>query len=172
MNIRCSRCGRILTDPVSQALRMGPECRGGSRPATRRQLRVNNRVLRGVGYVEKTTVKIGQTLVYQYDQKDGTWKSDKSKSTHERFGDWLEQFGLITMPAVHLDDLKNRKASAAEILEASKNQLDQDQVKLIKSELARLGSEISKFSRITKSQNISKIMKGGSNAKVQPSKNR
>jgi hypothetical protein len=170
--IRCSRCGRELTDPVSQALRMGPECRGGARPATRRQVRVNNRVLRGVAYAEKTTVKIGQTLVYQYDPKDGSWKSDKSTSTHERFGEWLEQYELVTMPAKHLEALKVQKKSAAEILKASRAILQQDQVKLIRCELARLSEEIVKFSRLSVIHKISRVSKGSKDEKVQQTKNR
>jgi hypothetical protein len=150
MNIRCQRCGRVLTDPVSQALRMGPECRGGSRPASRRQVRVNNRVLRGVAYAEKTTVNIGQTVTYQYDAKDDSWKSEKSASTHEKFGEWLLQFQLVTMPADHLASLKVHKNTAAQILKDTRAQLDQDQVQMIKCELTRLKEDIQKFSNITK----------------------
>lgn len=159
--ISCQRCGRILSDPVSQALRMGPECRGGSRPATRRQVRVNNRVLRGVAYAEKTTVKIGQTLTYQYDPKDDSWKNDKSSSTHEKFGEWLKQYQLVTMPADHLLSLKVHKKTAAQILKESKSALDRDQVKLIKCELIKLKEDIQKFSNITK---------GASNATTQTKK--
>lgn len=150
MNIRCQRCGRVLTDPVSQALRMGPECRGGSRPATRRQVKVHNRILRGVAYAEKSTIKIGSTLTYQYDPKDNSWKSERSSSTHEKFGEWLQQYQLVTMPADHLISLKIQKKSAAQILKESRAQLDRDQVAMIKCELNRLKEDIQKFSNMTK----------------------
>lgn len=150
MNIRCQRCGRVLTDPLSQALRMGPECRGGSRPATRRQVKVHNRILRGVAYAEKNTIKLGQTLTYQYDSKNNSWKSERSSSTHEKFGEWLQQFQLVTMPADHLISLKIQKKSASHILKESRAQLDRDQVQLIKCEINRLKEDIQKFSNITK----------------------
>jgi hypothetical protein len=159
--IRCQRCGRVLTDPVSQALRMGPECRGSSRPATRRQVRVHNRVLRGVAYTEKTTVTIGQTVTYQYDSKDNSWKSDRSTSTHEKFGEWLLQFQLVTMPEDHLLSLKLHKKSASQILKDSRAQLDRDQVQMIKCEINKLKEDIQKFSTITK---------GASNVNTKPKK--
>lgn len=150
MNIRCSRCGRVLKDPVSQAMRMGPECRGGSRPATRRQVRVTNRVLRGVAYAEKAPVKIGDSLVYMYDPRDLSWKSDRTTHTHEAFGKFLRYHGMIIEPADHLQDLKLQRQSAAEILKISGALIERDQAQLIKCEMARLKNEISKFSMIVK----------------------
>lgn len=163
MNIRCQRCGRVLTDPLSRALRLGPECRGGSRPATRRQVRAHNRVLRGVAYAEKTTIKIGQALTYQYDPKDNTWKSEKETIPHQRFGEWLARLQMIIPPADHLQILKNHKATAAQILKESRSILDRDQVQLIKCELTQLKSDIQKFSL---------LVKGGSHAKALQAKRR
>lgn len=147
--VRCTRCGRALTDPVSRALRIGPECRGDSSKTTRRQIKTSNNILRGVAYTEHKPIKIGQTLTYTF--VDGHWTSDKSRpSAHESFGAWLKQYGLITLPAEHLACLKDHKNSAAEILKETRADLDKDQVKLIRAELARISADIKTFTGLAK----------------------
>lgn len=147
--VRCERCGRVLHDAVSRALKMGPECRGDSGSKSKRHVIKSNKVHRGVAYATKTPVRISTKIVYTFS--NGAWRGPEKKAIDDqRFGAWLKQFHMITPPADNLRCLIERKANAQGILKESRQALNKDQVKMIRSEIVRLGDEIKTFRSIVK----------------------
>jgi len=97
---RCSKCGRVLTDPTSIAIGVGPECRGDS--GRSRSKRLHTRRARGQACAQERLnalqnhlpVVLSETNVYEpvdggYRRKDGRVISV------EAFEAWLRQYGLI-----------------------------------------------------------------------------
>jgi len=116
---RCSRCGRILRDPVSLALGMGRECRGGGKGLTCRQVARNNCLRRGQAYFDHTPV-VFRNITYTFDVENKNWTSANSNAglTDERFKEFLKQHNLAVFPDEYLDSLRFRRDLIVETLEA------------------------------------------------------
>ena len=68
---RCSKCGRVLTDPYSVAVGMGPECRGGA-------------AKRGVKFPKpKWRISGGRVVFVGLEQNDGPLVGDLSKDDEQ-----------------------------------------------------------------------------------------
>lgn len=113
---RCSRCGRVLRDPTSRALGIGPECRG-SKTVSHRQAARANRLQRGQAYVDRTQI-IFSNMIYTFDATSEKWVSSKSgsKSTDESLKAWLKKNELAIFPDEYRDSLVYRRDLIIETL--------------------------------------------------------
>ena len=93
----CKRCGKPLTDPLSIAIGLGPECRGGagrSRKApTIRQRNASARVYRAQAFASGQPVVIGSNT---YQRTERGWSDGKgSPIPDNQFLAWLDRYGLV-----------------------------------------------------------------------------
>lgn len=94
---RCSRCGHVLTDPVSQALRMGPECRGESKKPSKRQIAHKSRVARGAAYAHFQPITLG-SLTYTHLKSGWVNNQNMRVISDSQLGAWLEHNQLAIFP--------------------------------------------------------------------------
>ena len=87
---RCSKCGRVLTSPLSISLGIGSTCRGDSGGAKRK---ITLKVKRSIGYISKTEIEVGKDNKYIFE--NGYWLSGKSKILDEDFKKWMKRFNVI-----------------------------------------------------------------------------
>lgn len=105
---RCKKCGKVLTDPTSIAIGVGPECRGNS--GRSRSKRLHTRHSRGQARAQERLsalqnhlpVSLSETNVYEpvdggYRRKDG------HVIPVEAFEAWLRQYGLIASRVTHTE---------------------------------------------------------------------
>lgn len=92
----CSKCHKPLTDPVSIALGMGPECRGGSsgksHKMTKRQTHRVHCIERAVSFSKSEPITVGNETYYR--KEEGWTRNDKWYSSDEDFKKWLERYGM------------------------------------------------------------------------------
>lgn len=108
---KCSKCGRKLTDPVSVALGIGPECRGGSHKVgrmTKHQTRRLRGIYRADAFCRGNPVVISSSVIFRRDDKG--WSSDGEHHTGDAdFKKWLEQNGLADFKILAMME-ENRKS--------------------------------------------------------------
>lgn len=139
---RCLRCGRPLRDPVSIALGMGAECRGG-KPRSRRQTAYHNRVSRGQAYCDKTPLVFSNDTL-AFDPSDSRWVSSKSgyRSTDEGIQDWLKRNTLAIFPDEYLDSLIIRRHKIEAFLIGPLDHVCEKQIEELRNELLIIQGEI------------------------------
>lgn len=95
MITHCSSCHRILTDPVSMAMGIGPECRknGDKRRAAR--------VGRSLAFNDHQPISFnishgsqGRSVV-RYEWTGTDWSDGRTKMTEADFMKWLQRYGLV-----------------------------------------------------------------------------
>lgn len=97
---KCKRCGRPLSDPVSVAMGIGSECRGGSmgrRKLSKMQIRRLHSIGRAVDFNQHQPLIFGDVTYRR--EKEG-WTSDgKQFTSDEEFKKWLQQYSLADFKA-------------------------------------------------------------------------
>ena len=108
---KCKKCGRKLSDPVSIAIGVGPECRGdsgGSHRLNQNQKRRLRNIYRADAFARHAPIVLGADTTYYRDEK-GWSKDGQHYDTDEGFKSWLEQFNLADFAALDAIE-KNRLA--------------------------------------------------------------
>lgn len=93
-NVRCARCGRVLTDPVSMAIGLGPLCRGDSGSSrsyrnlkTRRAQNWKQKVLRTIAVYGRDSLKLANST---WKRVSDQWLAEKkSPVSHEKMVELL-----------------------------------------------------------------------------------
>jgi hypothetical protein len=100
---RCQKCGKRLTDPVSIACGLGPECRGGGAGHGKRfgmaQKRRQARAARTQAFASGQPVQIGVNTFEPVQTQNGLAyqrPGDKRPIPAAEFKTWLERYDFIT----------------------------------------------------------------------------
>jgi len=119
LNETCGRCGRKLTDAISIALGMGPECRGKHSAPSRRQIATSNRLMRGQAFTDKQPITFAN-MTYTYQKEVNGWISSQSGHVvpDESLKTWMSKNNLAIFPSEYLDSLKHRRDLLIETIQA------------------------------------------------------
>lgn len=99
----CSKCHKPLTDPMSIAIGMGPECRGGggrSHKLTRSQVRHIQCIGRAESFMQSQPVVIGDVTFYKAEK--GWTEDGKHFQKEEELKKWLERYHLADFRAAEV----------------------------------------------------------------------
>ena len=89
----CSECHRVLTDPVSIAMGIGPECRKNG------MIRRAVRVQRSLNFNDHLPMVVGQDthskkpLIYRWD--GFMWTDGKHRAAEKDLKKWLLKYNLV-----------------------------------------------------------------------------
>lgn len=118
---RCSKCGRVLKDPVSIAIGLGPECRGDSggrgKKVSIRQRRRQARAYRTLAFKEgqPVTIGVGETA-RTYRREGDSWVDQNGhRMSSTEFAGYLRRFGLVDPECVDADHPYTQNSTTTKI---------------------------------------------------------